>query len=284
MTQTEVDAQATQLYVVADKSRRLLLWVAAASVIVLLLIVAYSLNQAHSAFIGARAPIDPSLVRPKPPAGEAQTNPPAASAQAPAADIQSYLTFLQGIEQRRTQLRQSFNQAVGTLTASGAPPAGGSSTAAGGSAPQTAPGAAGSSTPSPSPNAPANPPASGAPLNMTTYQQQWLDLVRDFTSQQTPRGCEILSNNYYRLLQDYVALLGDMNSGAHTADAVSAIESQNQSKVQTDALTADQSLQQVCNSSGIAKPFQIASELAATPPAGAAPPPSNQPAGAPGQP
>jgi hypothetical protein len=258
VTKSDADDQATQLYYVADKSRRLLLLVAIASVIVLLLIVAYSLNQARNAEIGDRAPIDPSLVHLHSSAADmTQGAQSSSTATEGSSDIAGYVNFLQGIEQRRTVLRQSFGDAVSGLISSAAA--------------QSPAGPGGQPAANPSSQSPvgvtsaASPPAAGAQVNMIAYQQAWLDLVRDFNSQQTPKGCEILSNNYYRVLQDYVTLLDQLNTGPHTQDAISIEQSQSQSKIETDALAADQSLQQLCASSGVAKSFGIAPDLTAAP-------------------
>ena len=158
--------------------------------------------------------------------------------------ISAYVNFLQEIEQRRTVLRQSFTSAATSLI--GQTPAVGQPTSAPGSVTSTSASA-------------------GGQVVIAAYQQQWLDLIRDFNSQQIPKGCEMLSNNYYRVLQDYITLLAQMSSGPHTQEAISSAESANQGKIETDALAADQSLQQVCSSSDIAKSFVVATDVTSAP-------------------
>jgi hypothetical protein len=109
---------------------------------------------------------------------------------------------------------------------------------------------------------------------MVAYQQQWQDLVRDFNAQRAPQGCETLSSNYYRLLQDFVGMLGQINTAPRTSDAISKVEADAQSKISTDALTADQSLQQVCANASVAKIYTIAPELTATATSTASPAPA----------
>ncbi|MDR3711107.1 MAG: zinc ribbon domain-containing protein [Capsulimonadaceae bacterium] len=232
------DPQTTQLYVVADRSKRVVVWVAIASVIVLLVIVAYSLNQSRVADLAERAPIDPAAIRTHPNADNAPASSDSAAQTSSATAISGYIDFLNGIEKRRTTLRQSFDDAVRTAEHTPAAPA-------------TTQGTALSTS------------AAATPVDFAGYQQDWQNVVRDFNSQQIPPGCEVLSNNYYRVLQDYVGLLSDIGRQSSSPDNVSKLQTDGQTKIQTDALTADQALQQACSAAHIAKPFTIASELTA---------------------
>jgi len=240
--------QSTQLYSVADKSRRIAVWVFVASAFVLLLIVAYCLIQSRVTDVGDRAAIDPSIVHSHAPAIESTpiASDSSTSATSDNKPVLGYISFLQTIELRRTALRQSFTSAATGLT-----------------------------VPAPQSNTAASTSAPGGPVAIAAYQQEWLDLVRDYNSQQIPKGCEMLSNNYYRVLQDYVTLIAQMSNGPHTQEAVSSAQSQNQAKIETDALAADQSLQQVCSSAGISKSFQIDPGLAASTAPSATPPASS---------
>ncbi len=246
LTQSQVDDQATQLYFVATKSKRILLWVAVAAVVVLLGIVAFAINQQRTASQIASSAVDPAKVT-EPHNGGSPSGSSQVAGGASAKDISAYVDFLQGIETRRAALRASLVDSTAKLippdtTAPPTPP------------PGTPP------LPTPAPTAA----PTGSAEAFTAYQQQWQDLVRDFNAQRAPQGCETLSSNYYRLLQDYVAMLGQINLAAHTADAISKIEADTQSKVTTDALTADQSLQQACANASVTKTYTIAPEISAS--------------------
>ncbi|HEY3328475.1 MAG TPA: hypothetical protein VGK19_00495 [Capsulimonadaceae bacterium] len=251
-----MEDQATRLNIVASKSKRLLFWVAISAVVVLLAIVAFSALQAHNVNSAMHGAIDPAVVQTGTDTG-VTTGAPHATTDSGAKDIETYVAFLQGIEQRRAALRQQLPDAVTKLVASGSAPP---------SPPVTTP----DPNAAPAPGASATPSAAGQ--GFAAYQQQWQDLIKDFNAMTPPRGAETASSNYFRVLQGFSTMLGQMSASTMpTADSVAKIETDSQPKITTDALTADQSLQQLCSKSNVAKSFSVASELVPPTPASTGP-------------
>ena len=271
----------TQLVSVARKSRTLAIVVALASVVVIFAVVGIVIYQSHRQDT-ANAISTPINLTPNG-GGQQRVVVPV--------DAKLYLTFLQGIEQSRADLRSGLGAATANLTPvppspplattgsqatpeAAQPPAPGVT-----SAPAPAPGASPTATPVPagqpaSPGSPAPSPAPAASSSpppvqaaapnpaFAAYTKKWQDLIKEFSAEPPPANCQVLNNDYYRLLQDYSSMLDDLAAlQSPTTDSVSQAEQANVSKIREDALVADNALKSLCDGFGVNKPFSIDADL-----------------------
>ncbi len=191
--------------------------------------------------------------------GPAVTNAPDKPAPSLPPDVAAYLTFLQGIEQKRIALNNDVSGANAMLGV------------AQGMQTQGTQGA----------GSDADPDQSGASSNQdaakqntqklsqgySDYALKWQALIREFRTTPAPPACTQLAARYQTFLGDYttviskmqVALLNHDSSGLPDLSAVSQVQAQ----VNTDGAQADSALSDLCARYGVQKPFVIAPEGAA---------------------
>jgi len=268
----------TRMDVVAQKSRSIAMMLAAAAVVVVFAVAGFILylNKVNETTNGIQPPTPVVPIT-----TSARVNAPT--------DVKTYLSLLESIEQSRSDLRGGLNTAAMTLipvppapqappvaTPSPASPTGSSSPSQPGQ--QASPvGSPGVSTPTPGvsnsqPTQPAMsqpvsspPPSAGSPA-FTAYMQKWQDLIKQLTAQSPPKDCQVLADDYYRLLQDYSAMLSQLStSSIASTDGITQVEQSSQAQIRSDALVANNALKNLTDSYDMAQPFTIAPEL--TPPA-----------------
>ena len=265
----------------ARKSRSLLLPAAIVAVVVLAAALAVLVARSHQqtslltspppAAVAAPAvtnapPLPPTTAPPltnapaQPPIiGPAVTNAPDKPAPSLPPDVATYLSFLQGIEQKRIALNNDVSGANAMLGVAQGMQTQGTSGA----------------------DSDANPDQSGGTSNQdaakqntqklsqgySDYAVKWQALIRDFRATPPPPACTQLASRYLTFLGDYtsviskmqVALLNHDSSGLPDLSAVTQVQAQ----VDADGTQADSALTDLCARYGVSKPFVIAPEGAA---------------------
>ena len=187
------------------------------------------------------APTQPPTVAP------AVTNAPMQAAPMLPPDVAAYLTFLQGIEQRRMALNNDVSGAMAMMTvAQGMQGAG--------TDPEGGEDAAKQSTQKLS-------------QGYADYGLKWQSLIRDFRAAPAPPACSLLANSYLKYLSDYttvitklqVAVLNHDSSGLPDLSGVTQVQAQ----VTADGASADGELGHLCDRYAVPKPFSIGADSAA---------------------
>ncbi len=261
----------------AQKSRGLLLPAAIAAVVVLAVavaVLAHAHRQASLLVTPSPAAITAPAVTNAPPqtpltappltnapaqppvTGPAVTNTPDKPAPSLPPDVASYLSFLQGIEQKRVALNNDVSGANAMMgVAQGMQGQGGMPTGD----PEEANGANGQDA--------AKQNTQKLSQGYADYALKWQALIREFRATPAPASCTLLANRYFTFLSDYttlitklqVALLNHDSSGLPDLSAVSSV----QATVNADGTGADSALTDLCARYGVPKPFVIAPEGAA---------------------
>ncbi len=186
-----------------------------------------------------------------PATGPALTNAPDKPAATLPPDVAAYLTFLQGIEQKRIAMNNDVSGATAMLGVAQGMQTQGTDPDSDQSGGQDA----------------AKQSTQKLSQGYTDYAVKWQALVREFRSQPPPPACSQLASRYLLFLSDYttviskmqVALLNHDSSGLPDLSAVAQVQAQ----VNTDGAQADTALGDLCSRYGVAKPFVIAPEGAA---------------------
>lgn len=259
------------------KSRSLLLPAAIAAVVILAIAVAVLANShrqasllvtqtpsAISAPAVTNAPTQDPVTAPPltnapaqtPVTAPAVTNSPDRPAPKLPPDVAAYLTFLQGIEQKRVALNNDVSGATAMLgVAQGMQGQGGMPTGD----PEEANGANGQDA--------AKQNTQKLSQGYSDYANKWQALIREFRATPAPPTCTLLANRYLTFLGDYttvitkmqVALLNHDSSGLPDLSAVSQVQAQ----VSADGTQADSALSDLCARYSVSKPFVISPEGAA---------------------
>ena len=258
-----VTAPATTLDAAAQKSRRLLLPGLVVAVLVLAVALIAAGRRQPSVLVAPPPAPAPSLVSaPTPPPAPALTNAPAQPAPpAPAVtnapvtpppvlppDVAAYLTFLEGIEQRRIAMNNDLTGAMAMMTAAQgmqgaqADPEGGDDAAKQGTQKLS--------------------------QGYADYALKWQGLIRDFRAGPAPpQSCLLLANGYLKFLSDYTTVITKLQVALLNHDAGSLPDMsgvvQVQSQIDADGTQADGELTRLCSRYGVPKPFSISSEGAA---------------------
>lgn len=261
------------------KSRSLLLPAAIAAVVVLAaalaVLAAHSRQQALlltspppaavTAPAVTNAPSLPPMTAPpltnapaQPPmTGPAVTNAPNKPAPTLPPDVAAYLSFLQGIEQKRIALNNDVSGANAMLGVAQGMQTQGTQSAE--SDPdQSGPG---------SNQDAAKQNTQKLSQGYSDYAAKWQALIREFRATPPPPACTPLAARYLTFLGDYttiiskmqVALLNHDSSGLPDLSAVTQVQAQ----VDADGTQADSALSDLCARYGVSKPFVIAPEGAA---------------------
>ena len=257
------------------KSRSLLLPAAFAAVVVLAIAVAVLassrkqaallVTQPPAAIVApavTNAPTQAPLTAPPltnaptqaPLTAPAVTNTPDKPAPTLPPEVASYLSFLQGIEQKRVALNNDVSGATAMLgIAQGmqAAPAGDTENDGSGTNGQDA----------------AKQSTQKLSQGYSEYAVKWQALIREFRSTPAPPACTLLANRYLTFLSDYttvitkmqVALLNHDSSGLPDLSAVASV----QATVSADGTQADGALTDLSARYSVAKPFVISPEGAA---------------------
>lgn len=259
---------AATLDAAAQRTRRLIIpgMVLALAVLALALIMA--VRRQPSVLVAAPAPAPlpaPSIVSapvaPPAPAAPAITNAPVQPPTATPAvtnaptrpapmlpqDVAAYLTFLQGIEQRRIAMNNDLSGAMAMMA--------------------TAQGVQGAQTDPEGGEDAAKQGTQKISQGYNDYALKWQSLIRDFRTVPAPQSCVLLSNAYLKYISDYttvitklqVALLNHDSSGLPDLSAVTQVQAQ----VNADGALADTALSDLCSGYGVPKPFSIGSDSAA---------------------
>ena len=215
------------------------------------------LTGAPTAPPAAAPPLTGAPTQP-PISGPGVTNAPTAPAPALPPDVAAYLTFLQGIEQRRVAMNNDVSGAAAMLSlAQGLGGAGGvpdlSDDPEGGDVDKQ--------------QAAAKQNMQRISQGYTQYALKWQGLVRDFRATPPPPACAPLAGRYLTFLGDYttiiskmqVALLNHDSNGLPDLSAVAGVQGQ----VNTDGAAANTELGSLCGRYGVPQPFVIAPEGAA---------------------
>jgi len=261
------------------KSRSLLLPAAIVAVVVLAaalaVLVAHSRQQASlltsptpvaitAPAVTNAPPLPPTTAPPltnapnQPPiTGPAITNAPDKPAPTLPPDVAAYLSFLQGIEQKRIALNNDVSGANAML---------GIAQGMQGQGAQSA-----ESDPDQSGEASNQDAAKQSTQKLSQgysdYAVKWQALIREFRAAPAPPACTQLAARYLTFLSDYttviskmqVALLNHDSSGLPDLSAVTQVQTQ----VDADGTQADSALTDLCARYGVSKPFVIAPEGAA---------------------
>ena len=250
----------------ASGSRRLLIPALVTALIVLVLALVLAGRRQPSVLVAqtptlAPAPSVLSAPAPPPASAPALTNAPvqpATSAPAltnaptpPAAvlppDVAAYLTFLQGIEQRRMALNNDLSGAMAMMTV-----------AQGMQGAQTDPEGGGEDAGKQN--------TQKLSQGYADYAIKWQTLIRDYRATPAPPACSLLSNSYLKYLSDYttvitklqVSLLNHDSSGLPDLSGVTQVQAQ----VDADGASADSELGNLCGRFGVGKQFSIGAESA----------------------
>jgi hypothetical protein len=93
---------------------------------------------------------------------------------------------------------------------------------------------------------------------MTDNLVKWQQLAKTFQAQSAPADCEILANNYFKLLNDYTNLCSEIQVALANGDYAKILGLQSgQTVVDQDASNADGALSDICIKFGIKKSFTI---------------------------
>lgn len=194
----------------------------------------------------------------------AVTNAPTAPAPALPPDVAAYLSFLQGIEQRRVVMNNDVSGATAMLAA-----AQGMGGLSGGGMPDISndPEGTDEAKQQAAKQEAARQNTQKLSQGYTEYALKWQGLVRDFRATPPPPACATLAGRYLTFLGDYttviskmqVALLNHDSSGLPDLSAVTQVQAQ----VNSDGALADTELGSLCGRYGVSKPFVIAPEGAA---------------------
>ena len=278
-------ATITNMDAAAQKSRRLLVPGMIAALVVLAIAVAVLAAQSHrqpSVLVSAAPPsipapaltnaptAPPTAASPltnaptqPPTSAPAVTNAPTAPAPSLPPDVAAYLTFLQGIEQKRVAMNNDVSGATAMLGM--AQGMGGM----GGGMPDVSndPEGADEAKQQAAKQDAAKQNMQKISQGYSDYALKWQGLVRDFRATPPPPACATLAGRYLTFLGDYttviskmqVALLNHDSSGLPDLSAVTQVQAQ----VNTDGTAADAELGNLCGRYGVPKPFVIAPEGAA---------------------
>ena len=194
------------------------------------------------------APAQPPVTAP------AVTNAPDKPAATLPPDVAAYLTFLQGIEQKRVAMNNDVSGATAMLGV-----AQGMQTQGADAAADPDQSSSGGSQDA------AKQSTQKLSQGYTDYAVKWQALVREFRSQPPPPACSQLASRYLLFLSDYttviskmqVALLNHDSSGLPDLSAVTQVQAQ----VNTDGAQADTALGDLCSRYGVSKPFVIAPKV-----------------------
>ena len=162
-------------------------------------------------------------------------------------DVAAYLTFLQGIEQRRMALNSDVSGAMAMMTV-----------AQGMQGAQTDPEGGGEDA--------GKQGTQKLSQGYADYGLKWQSLIRDYRATPAPPACSLLSNSYLKYLSDYttvitklqVSLLNHDASGLPDLSGVTQVQAQ----VDADGASADGELGNLCGRYGVPKPFSIGAESA----------------------
>ena len=197
------------------------------------------------------APVAPPMTAP------AVTNAPNKPAPTLPPDVAAYLSFLDGIEQKRVAMNNDVTGATAMLgIAQGMQGQG--MQAAEGNPDQSGAGSGQDA---------AKQSAQKLSQGYSDYAVKWQALIREFRATPPPPSCTLLANRYLSFLSDYttiitkmqVALLNHDSSGLPDLSAVTQVQTQ----VDADGAQADSALGDLCARYGVPKPFVIAPEGAA---------------------
>jgi len=267
----------------AQKSRRLLVPGMIAALVVLAIAVAVLAAQSRrqpSVLVSAAPPSAPAPALTNaptapPPAAPAVTNAPtqppvaapavtnAPTAPAPALppDVAAYLTFLQGIEQKRVAMNNDVSGATAMLGL-----AQGMGGMSGGGMPDVTndPEGTDEARQQAAKEAAAKQNMQKLSQGYSDYALKWQGLVRDFRATPAPPACQALAGRYLTFLGDYttiiskmqVALLNHDSSGLPDLSAVTQVQAQ----VSTDGSAANAELGSLCGRYGVPPPFVISPE------------------------
>jgi len=96
------------------------------------------------------------------------------------------------------------------------------------------------------------------------YSAKWQTLISDFDSMSPPPSCQILAQQYFKLLTDFSDVASKLQVAQLNKDVSAAMSLQSaQQTITADEIKSDSDLTSLCNLYNAPKPFSIQSEGAA---------------------